>query len=325
MKLGIIGAGRIASKMASTISRLSPEEGVFNYAIASRELSRAKEFASKYAIPKAYGSYKELVDDPEVDLVYIATPHSHHYPCAMLSLEAGKPVLCEKSFMANAREAEAVLDFAHKRGIFITEAMWTRFLPLSLKVRELLDSGIIGEPRVLRASLCYQMETKERVVRPDLCGGALLDVGVYCLSFARMYFGGDIASCSSSCVKFPSGVDMHDTISLVYRDGRIASLLTSAASLTDRQGIIGGSEGYIVVENVTNPSQVTIYKDFLPVETFYPPKSQVTGYEYQVLASRDAIGKGLLETPFMPHEETLATMRQMDELRRQWGIVYPMD
>ncbi len=195
MNIGIIGAGWIADKMGETLSGVPADKGLVKYAIASRDIVKARSFAEHWGFKKAYGSYQELVDDPDVDLVYIATPHSHHYPHTKLALEAGKPVLCEKAFMANAREAEEILNLAHRKGIFITEAIWTRYMPLSLKVKELLDAGEIGEPRIVNASLCYYMDHKERILRPDLCGGALLDLGVYSINFARMYFGSDFASC----------------------------------------------------------------------------------------------------------------------------------
>lgn len=325
MNLGIIGAGWIADKMAYTIAGLPRAEGITTYAIAARDLGRARAFAGRYSIPVAYGSYEELVRDPEVDLVYIATPHSHHYAHTRLALEAGKPVLCEKAFMANAREAREILDLAHAKGLFITEAIWTRYMPLSMKVRELLEKGEIGEPRLLRASLCYQMDHKERILRPDLCGGALLDLGVYCLNFARMYFGDDIVSVKSSCVKFPGGMDKHDSMELLFGDGKVAHLTTSAASLCNREGIICGTEGYVVVENINCPERVRVYHDYRQTAEFLPPETQVTGYEYQVLASRDAIAQGLVESPFMPHAETLAIMEMMDSLRAEWGVAYPMD
>ena len=150
-RLGIIGAGWIADKMAEA---LAPLEDYCVHAIGSRSLDKAREFARRWNIPKAYGSYDELVDDPDVDLVYIATPHSHHFPHAMLALQHSKPVLVEKAFTANAAQAERLLEEAQRRGLFITEAIWTRYMPLSHKVKELIDSGVIGEPRVLTATLC---------------------------------------------------------------------------------------------------------------------------------------------------------------------------
>ena len=325
MNLGIIGAGWIADKMAYTIAGLPKEEGITTYGIASRDLGKAQAFARKYSVPVAYGSYRELVEDPNVDLVYIATPHSHHYDHTKLALEGGKAVLCEKAFMANGAEAREILDLAHSRGLFITEAIWTRYMPLSHKVKELIDSGEIGEPRLIRASLCYQMDNKERILRPDLCGGALLDLGVYCINFARMFFGGDIASVESSCVKFPGGMDKYDSMELFYADGKVAHLTTAAACLCNREGIICGNEGYIVVENISCPERVRVFHDYKQTAEYLPPAGQVTGYEYQVMASRDAMRDGLLESEYMPHQETIAIMDMMDSLRAEWGVKYPMD
>ena len=180
-RTGIIGAGWIAEKM---VQALAPLHDIETHAIASRSIEKAQKFAQANNIPKAYGSYEEMVADPDIDLVYIATPHSHHFEHAMLALEHGKPVLVEKAFTANAAQAEELINTARKKGLFITEAMWTRYMPLSHKVKEIMESGIIGEPRIITASLCYMMEHKERIVSADLCGGALLDLGVYALKQA---------------------------------------------------------------------------------------------------------------------------------------------
>ena len=321
-KIGIIGAGWIAAKMAQTLTGLDPE---MKYAVASRSLEKAKQFAAQWGFKKAYGSYQELVDDPDVDLVYIATPHSHHFDNASTAINAGKPVLCEKAFTANARQADALLNLAHKKGVFITEAIWTRYMPLSLQVKEVLDSGIIGQPRIINASLCYMMEFKERILRPELCGGALLDLGVYCINFARMYFGADVVRQTTNCVKSATGMDMHDAICWTYGDGRVANLQTSALCLCGRAGQICGTEGYILVDNVNCPQNFTVYKDYQPAATYEKPAGQITGYEYQVTASFDAISEGLIESPYMPHQETLDIMKLMDSLRSEWGVVYPMD
>ena len=321
-RLGIIGAGWIADKMAEA---LAPLEDYCVHAIGSRNLDKAREFARRWNIPKAYGSYGELVDDPDVDLVYIATPHSHHFPHAMLALQQSRPVLVEKAFTANAAQAERLLDEAQRRGLFITEAIWTRYMPLSHKVKELIDSGVIGEPRVLTATLCYMMEHKERIVRPELCGGALLDLGVYALNFARMYFGTDIIRTVSNVLLGPTGMDMHECISLSYAGGRMANLQAGALCLNDRQGIISGTEGYVRVDNINCPERVEVWRDYELVQSFGKPEGMVNGYEYQVMECRRCIGEGLTESPMMPHAETLSIMRQMDALRKEWGVVYPMD
>lgn len=322
IKVGIIGAGWIAHKMAQALAPLSDAEV---WAIASRSQQKAQEFADEYGIEKAYGSYEELVNDPAVDLVYIATPHSHHYQHAKLALEHNKPVLVEKAFTANEREAQELINIAHERNIFITEAIWTRYMPLSHKVKELMDSGIIGEPRILTATLCYQMIEKERILRPDLCGGALLDLGVYVLNFARMYFGTDISRTVTNCHLGPTGVDMMESISLSYADGRMANLQAGCLTLNDRQGIICGHDGYIRVDNVNCPELIEVWRNYELVERIERPADMVNGYEYQVLECKRCIEAGLIESPMMPHEETLSIMRQMDELRKEWGVHYPMD
>jgi predicted dehydrogenase len=321
-KVGIIGAGWIAEKMAASLAPL-PDYRV--YAVASRSRQKAEAFAKNWGIEKAYGSYDQLVDDPLVDLVYIATPHSHHYDHAMLAVSHHKAVLVEKAFTANARQCEALLAAAQSEGVFLTEAIWTRYMPLSMKVIELMNSGVIGEPRVLTATLCYSMEHKERIVRPDLCGGALLDLGVYVLNFARMYFGTDITRTVTNCLMGPTGVDLHESISLTYRDGKMANLQAGALCLNDRQGIISGTEGYIRVDNVNCPELVEVYRNYELVESHSRPADMVTGYEYQVKESRRCMEAGLLESPMMPHAETLAIMRQMDNMRQEWGVHYPMD
>ena len=322
IRVGIIGAGWIAHKMAQALAPLKEAEVL---AIASRSQEKAQEFADEYGISKAYGSYEELVSDADVDLVYIATPHSHHYQHTRLALEHNKPCLVEKAFTANAAEAKELLDMACERKLFITEAIWTRYMPLSHKVTELMKSGIIGEPRVLTATLCYMMENKERIVRPDLCGGALLDLGVYVLNFARMYFGTDIARTVTNCHLGPTGMDMMESISLSYADGKMANLQAGCLTLNDRQGIISGVDGYIRVDNVNCPELVEVYRNYELVERIERPADMVNGYEYQVLECKRCLEEGLLESPMMPHAETLSIMEQMDALRKEWGVKYPMD
>lgn len=321
-KVGIIGAGWIAEKMAEALATL---EDYCVHAIASRSIEKATEFAVRWNIPKAYGSYEEMVADKDVDLVYIATPHSHHYPHAMLALNAGKPVLVEKAFTANAAEAEELIETARSKGLFITEAIWTRYMPLSHKVKEIMESGIIGKPRVITATLCYMMEFKERILRPDLCGGALLDLGVYALNFARMYFGTDIVRTVSNCHMGPTGIDLQECISLSYADGKMANLQAGTLCLNDRQGIINGTEGYIRVDNINCPEVVEVYRNYDLVARHVKPEDMVNGYEYQVIEARRCIEAGLQESPMMPHQETLDIMKQMDGLRKEWGVVYPMD
>ena len=321
-RIGIIGAGWIADKMAQAIA---PFKDMQVYAISSRSIEKADAFAKEHDIPKAYGSYEDMVADPAVDLVYIATPHSHHYEHSLLALEHGKHVLVEKAFTANADQAEKLIQTARSKGLFITEAIWTRYMPLSHKVKDLMESGIIGRPRILTATLCYMMEQKERIVRADLCGGALLDLGVYALNFARMYFGTDIARTVTNCHIGPTGMDMHECISLSFADGKMANLQAGALCLNDRQGIISGTEGYIRVDNINCPETIEVWRNYELVEKITKPEDMVNGYEYQVIECRRCIEAGLPESPMMPHDETISIMKQMDDLRKEWGVIYPMD
>lgn len=319
-KIGIIGAGWIAGKMAMTLNQM---EGVEAYAIASRSLDKAQAFANEWEIKKAYGSYEELVDDKEVDMVYIATPHSHHCQHALMCIEKGKPVLCEKAFTMNAKQAAEVLAKSKEKNVFVAEAIWTRYMPISLQLIDLVKNGAIGNPTMITANLGYPMVGKERLMKPELAGGALLDVGIYPLNFAAMIFGDKIEKTISTCTKLDTGVDAQACITQIFADGKMATLNTSMLAHTDRMGVISGDGGCIIVDNINNPQHLTIEdKDFKIVAEYDAPK-QISGYEYQVTAAIEAIRAGKIETPFMPHSETLRMMEMMDALRKEWGIKYP--
>ena len=321
LRVGIIGTGWIAEKAAITLNGLKECEA---YAVGSRTIEKAETFARQWKIPKAYGSYAELIADPDIDLVYIGTPHSHHYDVTREALMADKPCLVEKAFMANARQTKEIIDLAHERKVFLAEAIWTRYQPVVKMMRELISSRI-GEPRMLTATLGYSMGDKPRIMRPDLCGGALLDLGVYALNFVRMFFPVDIVSIESQCVKSKTGMDLTNAISLVLADGMLCNLQSSAQCVGDNIGVVAGTEGNLIIDNINNPQQITVNgPDRTNVETIRVPQ-QITGYEYQFMACRQALIDGLLEPLEMPHEETLYIMQLMDMLRKKWGVHYPMD
>ena len=322
LRVGIIGTGWIAEKAAITLAGLTMCEA---YAVGSRSQEKADVFARKWNVKKAYGSYAELMADPDVDLVYVGTPHSHHYDVTREALLAGKPCLVEKAFMANRREAKEIIDLAHEQKVFLAEAIWTRYQPVVNMVRELIDSGRIGTPRLLTATLGYSMGDKPRIMRADLCGGALLDLGVYALNFVRMFFPADIVSIDSQCVKSTTGMDLTNAITLVLADGMLCNLQSSAACVGDNIGVIAGTEGNLIIDNINNPQTITVNgPDRTYIETIRVPK-QITGYEYQFVACRQALIDGLLEPLEMPHKETLYIMELMDGLRQKWGVRYPMD
>lgn len=320
--VGIIGAGHIALKMASTLAVLPRTH---RYAIASREMRKAMTFAKEQGFERAYGSYEELMDDPKVDLIYIATPHAFHFEQAKACILKGKPVLCEKAFTANAAQAEELLKLAEEKQVFIAEAIWTRYLPMSRTIAELVRKGAVGTPYLLSANLGYAITNRERLVRPELAGGALLDVGVYTLNFAAMVFGTEILSTTSTCVKMDNGLDAQDSITLVYPGERMAVLNCSMLARSDRQGTISGDGGHMIIDNINNPQSIKVLDGNYQTVAEYHAPSQVTGFEYEVNACLEALDKGLLQTLDMPHDETLRIMRQMDALRKEWGVRFPFE
>lgn len=322
LRVGIIGAGWIAEKAAITLKNL---EGASCYAIASRSLEKAQAFAEKWQVSCAYGSYSELIADENVDLVYVATPHSHHYDVTKEALENGKPCLVEKAFMANHRQAADIVRISRERKVFLAEAIWTRYQPAVQIVRQLISNGQIGTPRLITATLGYSMGNKPRIMRPDLCGGALLDLGVYAINFVRMFCDSPIEKMESQCVKSDTGMDLTNAISFTFANGMLANVQSSACCVGDNIGVIAGTEGNLIIDNINNPQRIRINKrDRVFVKDISVPK-QITGYEYEFLACKQALEEGLIEPPQMPLEETLYIMKMMDKLRMKWGVHYPMD
>lgn len=328
MKVAVLGAGSIARTMAKTLRGMKANgRPVELYAVASRDLARARAFAEAEGFERAYGSYEDMVKNDEVELVYVATPHSHHAQHMRLCIEHGRPVLCEKAFTGNARQAEEVLALAEKKGIFVTEAIWTRYMPSREIVNSLIADGAIGRPIMLMANLGHAIKDKERIWRPELAGGALLDLGVYTLNFASMVFGDDVERMESSAAMLETGVDHTESITLYYRNGQVAQLASTALVGTDQRCQVYGDKGYLTVDNVNNPQVIELYdtgRSGIPVQTIRVPQ-QITGYEYEVEACLRALEQGALECPEMPHTETLHIMRVMDALRAQWGMRYPFD
>ncbi len=322
MKIGVLGAGRIAALLAPTWEVMPEMEC---YAVASRDLERARAFADQYGFSRAYGSYEQLLQDPEVELVYIATPHSHHYEHMMLCIQHGKPIICEKAFTLNADQARKIQNAAAEKGVFVAEAIWVRYMPSRQVILDVMNSGIIGRVNTLTGNLSYFITHKERIVEPALAGGALLDLGVYGINFALMYFGSDIDRVESSVQMTPKGVDGMETITIFYKDGRMAVLTHSIYCRSDRKGMIHGEKGYMVIENINNPQSLTVYDDADREIAHYDFSDQISGYEFEFLECAAAIAAGKLEAPSMPMEETVRVMEFMDSLRKQWGLVYPQE
>lgn len=320
MNIGMIGAGNIASSMANTVNQMV---GVKCFGVASRSLDRALDFKKKFKVLNAFGSYEQLVSNPEVDLIYIATPHSHHYEHAMLALENNKHVLCEKSFTVNGDQARTLIKTAKEKKLFIAEAMWSRYLPARVIIEDIIKRGEIGKITSLTANFGATISHIERIAKPELAGGALLDLGVYPINYAAMYLGTDFEKITSSCSKNEYGVDVINSITLTYKSGIIAMLHSSAVSKLDQRCVIYGTKGFVVAENIMNVKKIIVKGE--KVNKIYEVPPQITGYEYEVLSAKNAISDGLLETLEMPHSETIAIMDIMDIIRKQCGIKFPFE
>lgn len=322
MKFSILAPGGIARKMAEAVSGL---ESVQRYAVASRTYDKAKAFADEWGFEKAYGSYEEMLEDPEVELVYVASPHSHHYQYARMCLEHGKHVLVEKAFTVNTSQAEELIRLSEEKGLLLTEAIWTRYMPSRRMINELVDSGVIGEVTSLTANLGYVLDHVERMQNPELAGGALLDLGVYPINFAMMVFHSEIKNVTSSAVMSPKGIDWMNSITLTFEDGKMAVLHSNMLAQTDREGVINGSKGYIEIQNINNCEEIRVFNLDREITARYQVPEQINGYEYEVIACQKAIEAGRVECEEMPHSETLKVMKLMDEIRGQWGMKYPCE
>ncbi|MFP4581158.1 MAG: Gfo/Idh/MocA family protein [Candidatus Sumerlaeia bacterium] len=325
IRWGIIAPGGIARKFADGLKAVP---GAKKAAVASRSLKRAQDFADEYGFERAYGSYEELAADPDVDAVYVASPHSHHMEHSLLCIEAGKAVLCEKPFTVNAGEAQKVFDAAKEKGVFIMEAMWTRFLPMICKVREWLADGMIGEPRMVMADFGFaaDFDPEKRHFNPALAGGGLLDVGVYPISFAAMVFGGGMPDRIGGLADLgETGVDEQAVMTLGFGPEKLALLACGVRTSTPQAARVIGSKGSIEIPPAFWRGTRAILKrnGHDPEEIDMPHQSN--GYEYEAMEVQKCLETGKLESDIMPHSETLKVMRIMDTLREQWGIVYPME
>lgn len=322
MKFGILAPGNIARSMAKAVSEI---EGMECYAVASRDYGRAENFAKQWGFAKAYGSYQELAEDPQVELIYVASPHSHHYQHTKLCLEHNKHVLVEKAFTVNAAQAEELIRLSEEKGLLLAEAIWTRYMPSRKMIDDILASGILGKVTSLTANLGYILPHVERMQNPELAGGALLDLGVYPINFALMAFQGKVEKIDATAIMSPRGVDWMNSITLSFDDGKMAVLHSDMLAQTDRQGVISGDQGYLEVQNINNCEEIRVFDLNRQMAACYQVPKQINGYEYEVLSCKKAIEEGKSECPEMPHSETLRVMRILDHIRRQWGMVFPCE
>lgn len=323
IKWGIIGTGTIAEKFAKDLPYVSNGEGV---AVGSRNSQSAAQFAAKYNLPRSYGSYDELLADPDVEAVYVATPHPFHKDNVASALRAGKAVLCEKPFTVNSAELEELIALARKNNVFLMEAMWTRFLPPIIKVREWLESGRIGQVKLIKAEFGFRSDwnPQGRLFNPELGGGALLDIGIYPVSFASMLFGAEPAHIMSTVQIGETGVDEHFSLLLDYGEGRTASL-HGAVRLELSNGVyIHGTKGVIHVPSFINSTTATL-QVYGEGEEIFRDDRKAEGYAYEAEEVGRCLIEGLKESPVMKLKESLEIMRLLDQIRAQWGLRYPFE
>lgn len=322
MKVGIIGTGKIAAKMAQTMSKMND---VICYAIGSRNINKAVEFARKHDIEHAYGTYEEVIKDKNIELVYIATPHSEHYKNAKLCIEHEKAVLCEKAFMANGAQAREIVALAQRKKVFLAEAIWTRYMPSRKIIDEAIGNGEIGEIISLSANLGYKLNDIPRMQNPALAGGALLDLGIYPLTFASMVMGDDVIKVTSTCTFSENGVDEQNAIVLEYPDKKLAFLHSGMLTTTDERGIVYGTKGYLIAKNINNIDKIEVRASDHTLKHVLDVPKQISGYEYEIEACQKALKNGQLFCPEAPLTQSVQMVELMDTIRSQWGLRFPFE
>ncbi|MCP4541266.1 MAG: Gfo/Idh/MocA family oxidoreductase [Chloroflexi bacterium] len=323
IRWGVLGTGSIARQFARGLAILPDAELV---AVGSRSQASADTFGNEFNVPHRYARYTALADDPDVDVVYVATPHNLHRENSLLCLQAGKAVLCEKPFAINATQAEEIVALAREKQLFLMEAMWTRFLPILTKTRQVLADGTVGDVRMVMADFGFRaaFDPQSRLFDPNLGGGALLDVGIYPISLASMVFGSP-TRISSMAHLGQTGVDEQSAMILGYDQGQLAVLTTAVRTKTPHEATLIGTKGQIRVHAPWwQPTRLTL--------SVQGKRDRVTrlqfkgnGYNYEAVEVMNCLRSGKMESDVMPLDETLAIMRTMDQIRTQWGLHYPME
>jgi predicted dehydrogenase len=326
IRWGILGCGRIAGKFASDLRLVNDAELV---AVGSRSLDKAGVFAREHGASHIHGSYEALVSDPDVDVIYVATPHSHHHAHTLLCLEHGKPVLCEKAFAINARQAAEMIMTARTRGVFLMEALWTRFLPHFNLVREMVEQGSIGKVMSMQVNFGFRPvdPIPQRIFDPALGGGTLLDIGIYNVFFVHAFLGMP-DRIEALMTPAPTGVDEQLAVQFRYASGAVAQMLSSFSSNLATEADIAGEKGRLRLHNRFYEPSTRI--DYFPERYDSCQEIPFTreagwGYHHQVRHVHECLRRGLTESPMMTHKHTLELMELMDRIRKIAGIVYPAD
>ena len=319
---GILGPGGIAQAFAKDLTFI---EGHTIGAVGSRSNANAEKFANTFG-GTAYGSYEELVADSSIDAIYVATPHPAHHDNVILALNAGKPVLCEKPFAVNAKQAQAMVDAAAKNKVALMEAMWARFLPHYAKVREIVASGVLGPILSIHADHGQRLADQgiARLVDPQLAGGALLDLGIYPISFAHMILGNP-TSITSKAVMTDRGVDAQTSMIFSYDNGAQAVLTTTMIEQTPCRAVVAGLHGWLEIDRTFyNPASMRVILNDGSV-TEYPSAYTGHGLREQAESFKQIVQSGAVESKVLTWKDTVDIMKSMDTVRSQIGLRYPFE
>jgi len=323
IRWGILGTGWIADRFAADVKLVDGTQAV---AIGSRDLPRAEAFRARHGIARAYGSYAAVAEDPEVDIVYVATPHPFHAEHTLLALDAGKAVLCEKPFAMNTAQARYVAERARTAGRFCMEALWTRHFPATRALGALLKEGRIGDVRSLTAnfSICPPRDLNGRWWNHALGGGALLDLGIYPVSLAHFVFGAP-TDLHAAATLSETGVDAQTGCIFMYPDGSLATMGCSLMGWSDHSAQIIGSQGHVDLPDFFHPRRFRVVQPDTPPVEYDFSVERGTGLNYQIEETVRCIRSGLLESPIMPLAETMSIHETLDRIRRAIGVRYPAD
>lgn len=321
IRWGILSTGVIAKNFADTVGKMNGETRVL--AVASRTKESADAFADQYGIERRYDSYEAMAKDPDVDIVYVATPHSRHYEDMKLMISNGKHVLCEKSFTVDSQQAKEVFALAREKKVFVMEAFWTKILPIYREMEKVVSSGAIGDIRMLTAQYGYTTAREARKFVPELAGGTLLDIGVYAIGFACMMLGYSFDDIQSQLILNPQKTDAIDAI-LMRRGKAVAQLTCAIGAYIPLHAAVYGTKGWIDIPDFKNPQRATLYADGKAPVTLERP-FEVNGFEYEIREAMDCVRAGKLESSLITAEQSIAVMRMMDEIRRQNGMRFPFE
>ena len=320
MNFGIIGLGNIANKFAKTLNALNETL----YAVASRDINKAKEYATNYNATKYYGSYEELYNDPNVDVIYIATPNNLHYKNAKDALYHKKHVICEKPFTTNPDEAKELYDLAKKYNLFIMEALWIEFLPMYKKLGELLKANYIGKIESINVSYGFDTNPTRKIRKFDskLAGGALLDIGIYTLGLLDMLTDSEVKEFTSTYKLNEYNTDEYSKINLIYKNGIKATSIISIGEDIKREVFIKGSNGEIYIPDFQHAEKFIVKND---KEEEYNFPFEINGFEYQIKELINCINNKKNETPIYPADRSIRLMKLLYDIRMSWNMKFSFE